>query len=185
MESGSRRFLLLLFLLAVVGVLTVFGPQAVTFWKLPGRSVPQFLRPQPVVERVYKDCGHREELPLPVGMDWRWAGKRELEVIFPPEEGWVIRQDKAGRFVISQEIQGLCPADDPKRHLAELDGRVAVYRGPAGSSGPLERVLDVQVAQLPADWQERIRRGQAEFQSEEELLQALDSLDEYSSADAR
>ncbi|MBE3581204.1 MAG: hypothetical protein IMW96_06155 [Thermoanaerobacteraceae bacterium] len=182
MESGSRRFLLVLFLLAVGGMIAVLGPKIVTLEKSPGPAIPRPARPLPVVEKVYVACGHREELPLPAGVDWKRAGKEELEAAFPPGEGWIIREEGSGRVVISQEILELCPADAGKLHLAELDGRVAVYRGPAGSSGPLERVLDVEISQLPAYWQERIRRGQAEFGSEEELGQALDSLDEYSSA---
>lgn len=194
MKSSYRRFLLAILALAIVSTPFVFWPKGeglkgkfspVTSWEIPGWALPQFLRPKPRIERVYRDCAHREEIPLPPGVEWRWAGKKELEVIFPSKDGWVIRQEKSGRFIISQEIQGLCPADASKRHLAEFEGRVAVYQGPAGSAGRLERVLELKFTELPPQWQERIRQGQAEFQSEEELLQALDNLDEYYSADAR
>lgn len=194
MKTGCRRFWY-----AVVGLvllsLSIFGwvekgalsskYSSTILWEMPGWALPRLLSPQPRVEKLYRDCGHREELPWPSGIEWRWVGEKELEVVFPPKDGWSIRREKSGRLVISQEVSGLCPADAPKRHLAELEGRVAVYQGPAGSSGKLDRVLELKFSALPPQWQERIRKGQAEFQSEQELRQALDSLDEYYSADAR
>jgi len=189
MKSSYRRFLLILVGLMVIGTIPVWGPAGVrrvkqkfpdTPWQVPVWALPQFLRPEPRIERLYQACGHREEIPLPGEVNLRWVGKKELEILFPPQEGWNIRSEQNGRLVITQRVPGLCPQDAPKRHLAELEGRVAVYRGPVGSIGDLERVLNIKIDALPREWQERIRRGQAEFQSEEELLQALDSLEEYS-----
>ncbi|HBT46634.1 MAG TPA: hypothetical protein DEA73_01945 [Peptococcaceae bacterium] len=185
MESGNRRFLLfpfILLILAAGGAAAVLGPKTVNREMSDSPAGSRSAGPVPVVERIYRDCGHREGLPLPAGVDWGRAGKEELEEAFPPEEGWTLRQEGGGRIVISQEVPGLCPADAGKFHLAELDGWVAVYRGPAGASGLLEKVLDVEISRLPVYWQERIRAGTAEFSSEEELGQALDSLDEYSGA---
>lgn len=194
MKSSYRRFLLVLISLAAMGAVLTWGSMGAravkervfpdASWQVPVWALPQFLRPKPRIEKLYQACGHREEIPLPEGVDLRWAGKKELEILFPSQEGWTIRSEKNGRLVITQKVPGLCPQDAPKRHLAELDGRVAVYRGPVGSMGELERVLEVKVDALPRPWQEKIRQGRAEFQSEEELLKALDSLEEYS-ADTR
>ncbi|MCG0277499.1 MAG: hypothetical protein L5656_03065 [Thermanaeromonas sp.] len=192
MKSSYRRFLLVLAGLIIVGVFTLWGPAGLriaketlqdTPWQVPVWALPQFLRPEPRIEKLYQACGHREEIPLPEEVNLRWIGKKELEILFPPQEGWEIYPEQNGRLVITQKVPGLCPQDAPKRHLAELDGRVAVYRGPTGSMGDLERVLDIRMETLPREWQERIRQGRAEFRSEEELLKALDSLEEYS-ADA-
>lgn len=194
MKSSYRRLLLVLISLGAMGAVLTWGTiggRAVkervlidASWQVPVWALPQFLRPKPRIEKLYQACGHREEIPLPEGVDLRWVGKKELEILFPPQDGWIIRSEKNGRLVIIKKVAGLCPQDAPKRHLAELDGRVAVYRGPVGSMGELERVLEVKIDALPRPWQEKIRQGHAEFQSEEELLKALDSLEEYS-ADTR
>lgn len=183
MGDTSRRFIfpgIVIFLLAAAVAYqqarVSAGQEAITL-NIPGIIEPR-VREEPRMEKYYRACGHREPLPLPDGVKWKWAGKEELSILFPPSEGWRIIQE-GKRLVISQEVNGLCPADAPKRHLAVKDGLVAVYQGPAGSLGPLLRVTSLQFTSLPSHWREKIAKGEAEFNSEQEVLEALDSLDEF------
>ena len=183
MDATGRRFLFIGFVIFLLGAAVAYqqarvsaGQEAVTL-SIPGISAPR-VQEQPVLERYYRACGHREPLPLPAGVQWRWGDEENLALLFPPEEGWrLIREGE--RLVISQEVDGLCPVDAPKRHLAVKDGLVAVYQGPAGSLGPLLKVTSLPFAALPPHWQEKITGNKAEFNSEQELLQAMDSLDEF------
>ncbi|MDN5345196.1 MAG: hypothetical protein PWQ18_1310 [Clostridia bacterium] len=183
MGDARRRFIILGLVIFLLGGAVAYQGARVNsgrepvIMRLPGLIEPR-LQKEPYLERYYRACGHKDPIPLPAGVQWNWAGKEELGILFPPSEGWRIFQE-GGRLVISQEVDGLCPADTPKRHLAVKDDLVAVYQGPAGSLGPLLRVTNLQFTSLPPDWQEKITSGQAEFSSEQELLQALDSLDEF------
>lgn len=46
-------------------------------------------------------------------------------------------------------------------------------------AGEQIKVLDVLVDSLPVEWQVKVRQGELGFVSEADLLQALDSIDEY------
>ncbi|MDK2820174.1 MAG: hypothetical protein PWP31_139 [Clostridia bacterium] len=104
--------------------------------------------------------GKDEALPVPA--------KKELK---KEHNDKTINQDEVEKSK-SQE-------NTSKRHLAVKDGYIVIYEGPNGSQGKLLTVTDYKIDSLPVDWQNRIKNGQAEFNSENELLEALDSLDEY------
>ncbi|KYH32333.1 hypothetical protein [Neomoorella mulderi] len=183
MSDASRRFIVIGLMIFLLGGLVAYQQARVStgqrpvILRVPGLLEPRVLE-EPRLERYYRDCGHREPIPLPAGVKWNWAGKEELSILFPPPEGWRITRE-GERLVITQEVDGLCPADAPKRHLAIKDGLVAIYQGPAGSLGPLMRVTSLKFTSLPPSWREKIENGQAEFNSEQEVLEALDSLDEF------
>lgn len=181
--SAIRRLLVIGIVIFLLGGLVAYqearvnsGRQPV-YLRVPGVIEPQ-VQFEPRLEKYYRACGHTYPLPLPAGVRWQWAGQKEMTALFPPSEGWRLTQE-AGRLVATQEVDGLCPVCAPKRHLAVKDGLVAVYQGPAGSLGPLLKVTGLKITALPANWRSRIQAGGAEFNSEQELLEALDSLDEY------
>ncbi|WP_258359968.1 hypothetical protein [Moorella sulfitireducens (nom. illeg.)] len=183
MSEACRRFIIVGLMIFILGGMVAYqqarvsaGQQPVIL-RVPGLLEPRVLE-KPLLERYYRYCGHREPMSLPEGVKWNWAGKEEMSILFPPSAGWRIIGE-GGRLVITQEVDSLCPADAPKRHLAVKDGLVAIYQGPSGSLGPLMRVTDLRVASLPPAWREKIENGQAEFNSEQEVLKALDSLDEF------
>ncbi|WP_338835369.1 hypothetical protein [Neomoorella thermoacetica] len=181
--TAVRRLLVIGIVIFFLGGLVAYqearvnsGRQPV-FLRVPGIMEPR-VQLEPRLEKYYRGCGHTYPLPLPPGIKWQGSGKEEMTSLFPPAEGWRLRQE-AGRLVATQEVDGLCPVCAPKRHLAVKDGLVAVYQGPAGTLGPLLKVTGLKISALPANWQSRIQAGEAEFNSEQELLEALDSLDEY------
>ncbi|WP_406676542.1 BofC C-terminal domain-containing protein [Neomoorella carbonis] len=183
MGDASRRFIVIGLMIFLLGGLVAYQQARVStgqrpvILRVPGLLEPRVLE-EPRLEKYYRYCGHREPIPLPAGVKWNWAGKEEMSILFPPAEGWRITRE-GERLVITQEVDDLCPADAPRRHLAVKDGLVAIYQGPAGSLGPLMRVTNLKVASLPPSWREKIENGQAEFNSEQEVLEALDSLDEF------
>lgn len=185
LRKAYRRLIIIGFIIFMLGIVVAYQQARVNnglnpvLLRVPGLLEPRVLE-EPRLEKYYRLCGHREALPLPAGVKWNWAGLEELHILFPASEGWRITWE-GERLVITQEIDGLCPTDSPKRHLAVKDGMVAVYQGPAGSLGPLMRVTNIKVTALPRGWKEKIESGQVEFNSEKEMLEALDSLDEFRS----
>lgn len=131
-----------------------------------------------VMEKYFTACGHVKPVILPGGVRATWDREGDLNKMFPPDKGWRI-QRVGGNLKISQEIDGLCPECLPKRHLGIKDGFISIYEGPAGSLGKLLRVTGIRISSLPPLLQEKIRSGQAEFHTEKELMEALDSLDEF------
>jgi fatty acid/phospholipid biosynthesis enzyme len=69
--------------------------------------------------------------------------------------------------------------DAKKRHLGVAGEFVSIIEGPVGVDGEVLEILDIKVANLPKEWQEKVRKGELDFSSEQELLEALDSIDEY------
>lgn len=126
--------------------------------------------------RHYTLCDHttREEFYIDISQH----NLAQLQAIYPAQEGWSLRQDPEGiRF--SQELAELCPDDEKKRHLAVVGDYLAVFKGPVGVKGFLERITDIRIDSLPMEWQEKVYEGLLTFADEAELLEALDSLDEY------
>lgn len=128
--------------------------------------------------RLYRLCGHR--LPAPLPAEPLTGGRAELEAAFPASQGWSLARGKGGAWELTQSLEGFCPEDAARRHLEIREDRVAVYIGPAGKGGPLSRMTAIRLKDLTPEWQEAIRKGRMEFKDEQELMAALDSLDEYS-----
>jgi hypothetical protein len=124
----------------------------------------------PLAQKRYKFCGHIERTALPPEIEKIGAQDWCATAVKPPE-GWLTELLPGGEFIFTQELASLCRACGLKRHLGEHEGWVAVFSGPAGSSGPLERVTSLKVAWLPSSWRERILSGAAEFGNEVEMLQ--------------
>ena len=132
-----------------------------------------------VREYKYKWCGHTEsgvsaKDPLLVGLTLE-----QLNRLYPASEGWEVNFDQPSRLVLRLNLEQLCPIDSHKRHLGEIDGRVAIFIGPAGYSGALEKITQIPIKNLPPEWRDTISQGTLEFIDSETLSQALDNLDEY------
>lgn len=133
-----------------------------------------------VIQKQYALCGHI----TPVEFQAERFGNLEVEDLrkaFPTEAGWKVETIAGGVISITRIIIGLCPEDEQKRHLGELNGFVSVYIGPAGINGGLDRITSIKVINLPGDWQQLIKSNTLEFANETDLLEALDNLDEYQS----
>lgn len=103
----------------------------------------------------------------------------ELVKKYSPDEGWVVDTLNPKHIMIYKRKEGLCPGDAAKRHLGVKGDFVAVYRGPVGLNGGIERVTDIRVEELPVEFRAKLREGQLDFANEDELMDALDTIDEY------
>ncbi|MDH7478596.1 MAG: hypothetical protein QHH02_01140, partial [Syntrophomonadaceae bacterium] len=103
----------------------------------------------------------------------------QLKRLYPASEGWQVDFSQPNRVVMRLNLEQLCPVDAAKRHLGVVDGRVAIFIGPAGFNGALEKLTSISLAGLPPEWQEQLHQGTLEFGDAETLAQTLDSLDDY------
>ena len=98
---------------------------------------------------------------------------------YPPEDGWVVDNLNPKHILIYKKQTGLCPNDIGKRHLGIQGEYVAVYRGPVGINAGIERVTEIKVQQLPQEFREKVKLGLLDFANENELMEALDTIDEF------
>ncbi|MGI5892133.1 MAG: hypothetical protein ACOX7H_05270 [Bacillota bacterium] len=94
-------------------------------------------------------------------------------------EGWEVFWAENGQAVIFKEISALCPADEGKCFLAAYEGQVAIFSGPLGSSDEPTEVSGISIDNLDPEVKEKLLQGGIEFESMEDLLVALENLDEY------
>lgn len=139
------------------------------------------ITPETVVVREYryKWCGHTESGKAVKDMLLVGLTSEQLDRLYPASEGWEMNFDKPDRLVLRLSLEELCPICACKRHLGEIDGRVAIFIGPSSFQGALEKLTNIPTANLPPEWREQVRQGILEFGDSETLAQALDNLDEY------
>ncbi len=111
---------------------------------------------------------------IPAPGELQGKNQAEIEAL-----GWNIFQAEGGQIVIYKETDALTPEDAPKRHLKLYRGKLAAFAGPSTARGPLLEELGIEPDYLSADWQEELNSGGIDFESPEDLLTALESLDEY------
>lgn len=125
-------------------------------------------------EIYYSRCHHLvSEI---ISGDTEFAGKSFAEI---ENEGWSVFWADDGKVVVFRELDELCPDDAVKRHLGIYQGHVAIYAGPSDCDGELIEALDIKVESLYPQWRDMLMAGGIDFKSEEELLAALESLDEF------
>ncbi|MGI6066420.1 MAG: hypothetical protein ACOYI2_08005 [Bacillota bacterium] len=138
-------------------------------------AVGGFSEDAKVQEQIYYElCRHL--VTRDVGLD---DPVRDMSTSKLKEQGWSVYQDEIDDVTIFKNINGLCQVCQGKRHLGIAGEYVAVFQGPIGVQGQQMEVLNVRVDRLPVEWQEKVKRGELDFSSEQELLEALDSIDEY------
>jgi hypothetical protein len=123
---------------------------------------------------LYTLCGHSELLHLG---DLSGMTPEQMETNFPREQGWEIA-DNGEKLVVTKKINALCPEDEKKRHLGRFGQYVAVIKGPPGIDGGIIEVTDIELSSLPEDFRKQAEKGILDFSSAQNLLEALDSLDE-------
>lgn len=150
-------------------LLVLFTAGAVIAWAVfaPARHVVGPL----AVERIYELCGHVvstgeviRELP----------DEKSFADVYPG----AVRYSVEPRKVVKLYFEDLCPDCSARRSLKEVSGRVGVFQGPPHAKGKLLFVTDIEVNDLPAEWQQKVRDGFG-FNNEDELNHALDSLEEF------
>lgn len=125
-------------------------------------------------ELYYTRCKHLEQKEIIAGDVYPDINEEALKT-----QGWTLYHNDDGSITIFKEVDGLCTVDMNKRHLGQSGEYVAILEGPVGVEGDLLEVLDIRVDKLPQEWQDKVRKGELDFSSEQELLEALDSIDEY------
>lgn len=103
-------------------------------------------------------------------------GKNQKQI---EDLGWNVFRGEGGQIVIFKEVNALTPEDAEKRHLKLHYGKLAVFAGPSTAQGPLLQELGINPMYLHQDWQDALGQGGIDFENNEELLTALESLDEY------
>ena len=132
-----------------------------------------------VREYRYTKCGHVEVGIPVVDPGLQGMSMDQLKQRYKGEEGWEVIEAESNRIILRLSLDGFCPQDAVKRHLGVVDGKVAIFYGPAGYPGGLEKLTNLPVSALPEKWQQQIVLGWLEFADVESLVQALDNLDEY------
>lgn len=122
----------------------------------------------------YTRCRHLLTRDLDIDDPRRQKTSSELS-----KEGWAYYHSDSSQAIIFKNLDAICPDCADQRHLGTAGDFVAVYQGPVGVPGDQVKVLSIQVSRLPLEWQDKVRRGELNFSSEQELLEALDSIDEY------
>jgi len=132
-----------------------------------------------IIDDSYPACNHTVTHQLPPTSVLLGKDMTALARIYPKNEGWSLQLERSNTVHLRHRLEGLCPADDQKRHLSVINGYLAIYKGPAGLNGGLVRITSTPLKTLPPYIQDRIRGGTMEFTNEDELMQALDSFDEF------
>ncbi|MHB1419064.1 MAG: hypothetical protein ACYCX4_05660 [Bacillota bacterium] len=131
------------------------------------------------VQNRYTLCNHLLPVELPSDLNLAGMSWEDLKQPFPQNQGWTIEKPARGTLFLTRQVEGLCPQDNAKRHLGAVGEYVAEIIGPVGINGGIEKVTQIKVNTLPAQWKELVKKGTLDFHNEQELLQALDSFDEY------
>jgi len=174
-------FVLLVLVLATVGVLSdiyLRDPQTDDTSPLStvdNAQITYIEKGTPVIEEIYYRKSHYLSRQTVTG-DSRFAEKSFSEL---RGEGWDISWSKDGNIIAFMELDELCPEDAVKRHLGVYGGEVAVFAGPSGADGEILEILGIRLEDLYPDWQEKLANGGMDFENNEELLNALESLDEF------
>ncbi|MCL2678500.1 MAG: hypothetical protein FWE85_05555 [Clostridiales bacterium] len=158
--------------MAFLVIKSLFGAPA-----LPAqRDKEGFVSPGTMVRReiYYPACQHLEVF-CAAGLE-EFAGKTFAEIT---QDGWCVFWEGDGLAVAFRESGRLCPEDAQKSYLAPYQDRLAIFHGPLGTAGDPLEILAVKPESLPESWRQRLaNNGGVEFQTPEELLSALESLDE-------
>ncbi len=95
------------------------------------------------------------------------------------DKGWEVFWGENGTAVLFKEESSLCPADQDKCFIADYNGQVAIFKGPLGSAHEPTEISGIATGRLAPEIKEQLLKGGIEFNNMEELLIALENLDEY------
>lgn len=132
---------------------------------------------QVIYEEVYTRCGHVIISEFPERDSLNGKTIDDISSIYSSREGYEIKKDGES-LVIRHTVDEYCPAEYEKRRLKEYKGYVAIFKGPKEEE-VLEKVTNIKMGNLPAEEQDKIRRGDYEFRDEGALQDALENFDEY------
>ena len=102
----------------------------------------------------------------------------EIQRLYQKDLDWQYYQNDL-RAVLLKQVKGFCPDDLEKRHLKAVGDYVGIFIGPVSKEAELERIAQINIHKLPPEWKEKLLAEGMEFPNELEMLEALDSLDEF------
>ncbi|MGI6553741.1 MAG: hypothetical protein ACOX37_12355 [Bacillota bacterium] len=127
------------------------------------------------ITTIYEACGH--EFSENMGHVSR-KYLEEMQRLYQKDLDWQYFQNDL-RAVLLKQVKGFCPDDLEKRHLKAVGDYVGIFIGPVSKEAELERIAQINIYKLPPEWKEKLLAEGMEFPNELEMLEALDSLDEF------
>jgi len=174
--SRATIFLYAVLCVLMVFVISVINENAIVLpEEIPAETVSEYITEyMPVkVEQYFEGCHHlRSDIRE---ADRRFADKSFDELSL---EGWYVFHGEGGIVCAYSEEEGLCPEDNEKYHFRKYDEGLVIIHGPVGYDGAVEGRIKIDIAKLPQLWQQMLEHGGVEFANREELIIALESLDE-------
>lgn len=161
---------LMLFVISVIKENAVILPE-----EIPAETESEYITSEmPVkVEQYFSGCHHlRSDI---IEADIRFADKSFDELSI---DGWYVFHGQDGIVCAYSEEEGLCPEDNEKFHFRKYDEGLVIIHGPVGYDGAVEGRIKIDIKKLPQLWQQMLEHGGVEFANRDELIVALESLDE-------
>ncbi len=125
-----------------------------------------------------------------IGMDYD-ALLRE----YPQSSGWIIDDSVLNEVILTKYENKVCPYHREYRHLGISDGYLAVFEGPLGYNNKVLQRDSINVAALPSQIQESLKKAmdypaqtgdlqaelkrQFEFENEDKLNLIMENFDEF------
>ena len=134
---------------------------------------PQVAADMRVTRREIYTCGYTAEEALDNGGEFRGLTFDQLA-----KEGWQVAQTGEKELEIVRQVEGICPIEQEKRLLVDSGRGLAVYRGTAEHRGDLLLEMPVDMSELPPTLAEALAGGGYQLESQAELDELLESLDE-------
>lgn len=138
---------------------------------------PQVAADMRVTRREVYACGYTAEEVLDNGGEFRGLTFDQLA-----GDGWNVAQTGEKSLEITRQVADMCPIEQEKRLIVDSGRGLAVYRGTAAHRGDLLLEMPVDMSELPPELTEALAAGGYQLESQAELDELLESLDELIAA---
>jgi len=124
-------------------------------------------------EIYYRGCRHLVTKEIDLSVVYPGKSAEDLKAM-----GWQVDTSNPEKIILRRDDDGLCPEDDVYRRVAVTEDGIGIFAGPIGTDGPLLQTFTLDISILPAEWQQKLAGDGIEFADEEDMISALDSLEE-------
>lgn len=149
-------------------------------YKAAGEITPRVQRIEAedelLVKETYTRCGHTEQSHISGDSDFLALSYDQLTA-----EGWDVAECGERLLELSREYDDLCPTDAGRRLICMTERGVAVYQGTAAHRGNMLLEMPVEFSELPPELMTALQADGYQMESQEELNELLESLDELTS----
>ena len=126
-----------------------------------------------LISELYTGCGHTESCEVSGESEFLSLSYDQLTA-----EGWAVAQTGEHRLSLSRQHDSLCPADAARRLICLTERGAAVYQGTAQHRGNMLLEMPLELSELPPDLMTALASGGYQMESQAELDELLESLDE-------